>query len=767
MEKLKSGGKLRSGAALTVLLAVAGALPAARAQEAPPPPPAPEAGGLEEVIVTANKRQENLQEVPTSAQAFSSADLQALHVTKVTDIANLVPGVQVISPNTNTDNFFSIRGVSQNDFSEHQESPVAVYLDDVYMSQAAGTQSQLFDVDRVEALRGPQGTLFGRNATGGLVQYFSKRPTDDFQGDAELTVGSYDQIRFEGAVSGPVTQGLDMRLALVTNSAEPWLKNDLAHGDDPNNQNDKGIRFQTLWKPTDDLEVLLLLRGGETHTRAGFYRELPSYQNPANHLLGTPVPSNVSIFGTCPGCDFAGYQNDLPFYEGASGFPGHNEASTLGSTLNIKYRIGDLNLVSVSDFTKVNKNYAEDSATTPVDEVHYFTFTNVQQISQDLHVDNGAKGRFRWVAGFYYLHIDGGYREGVTLGPVYGGPVAYDDPYKIETTSYAPYAQGEYDIMDDLTLTVGGRWSQDEKTMSFTSNQVNGSEALEATPAASYSFNQALYGQLADLSRGDWSARVALEWHATDGIMPYVSWNRGLKGGGFNAPLTGFNPGAGPSIPSIPASTFKFYEEKLDAFETGVKSEFWGRKARVNADVFYYDYQNYQAFNFVGLSQLVFNAPATITGGELQTTVLPLDGLRLDFGAAILDAEANNVPLPDGTLTTRKMVEAPRVSLDGRVDYSHDLDFGGTLSVETDFSWRTGVYFSISNAPSVYEGPLWLQNFHVTYTAPDGHWTFGGFLENAFDKHYYNNMIDVSSLGFTQRVIGMPRWFGFRLGYEY
>ena len=756
---------LSCGAALAILLAASGRLTPALAQEQTPaaPPTAAPAGGLEEIVVTANKRTQNLQDVPTSAQAFTSADIQALRVTKVTDIANLVPGVQVISPNTNTDNFFSIRGVSQNDFSEHQESPVAVYLDDVYMSQAAGTQSQLFDTERVEVLRGPQGTLFGRNATGGLVQYFSKQPTDDFTGDADLTLGAYDQIRFEGAVGGQVLPGLDMRLAIVSNSAEPWLKNDLAKGDDPNNQNEKGLRFQTLYKPTDDLQILLQLRGGESHTRAGFYRELPSYQDRTNHLLGTPVPADVNIFGTCPGCDIAGYRNTSDFYEGASAFPGHNQVSTLGSTLKIKYRIDDLNLVSVTDYTKVNKNYGEDSATTPVDEVHYFTFTNVGQISQDLHIDNGSAGRFRWVAGFYYLHIDGGYREAVTLGPVFGGPVAYNDPYKIETTSYAPYAQAEYDILDDLTATVGGRWTEDEKTMDFQSNIV-GSENLNGAPLASYAFNQALYGELADLSKGDWSARVALTWRAADGITPYVSWNRGLKGGGFNAPLTGYNPGAGPSIP---ASTFKFYEEKIDAYEAGVKSEFWGRKARVNADVFYYNYQNYQAFNFLGLSQLVFNAPATVSGGELQATVLPLDGLRLDFGAAILDAEAQNVPLPDGTLTTRKMVEAPRASIDGRIDYTRDLDVGGSLSLETDFSWRTGVYFSISNAPSVYEGPLWLQNFHVTYVTEDGHWTMGAFLENAFDKHYFNNMIDVSSLGFTQRVIGSPRWFGFRAGYEF
>ena len=747
---------------LAIMLMMAGAPPALAAAGSNAPGAA-DMTSVETIVVTANKRVENLQDFGGSADALSAADVQQMHIVSTTDVADLTPGVQVISPNTNSDNFFSIRGVSQNDFSEHQESPVAVYFDEVYMSQAAGTGGLLFDTERVEVLRGPQGTLFGRNATGGLVQYFSKPPTDDLEGYVTVGIGSYERTHLEGAVSGPVADHLDMRLSVAANYGNAWLKNTLANGKDPMNENAQAARLQALYKPTEDFSLRVILRGAKQNSRSGFYSELASYQDPTNHLLGRAVPGNVDVFGTCAGCDMAGYKNTDPFYTGSAAFLGHNRDSTGGATLIAKYSFDGLNLTSITDYSKFNKSYAEDSASTPIDEVHYFTHTNVSQETQEIRLDNGADGSLRWVAGFYYLHILGHYREGVTIGPVFGGPVAYDDPYNLTTTSYAPFAQFEYDILKSLTFTLGGRWSVEDKTYDFTSN-ILGSEDFTSPPLVSYAFNQALYGGLARLHKGDWSARAGLNWHVTDNVMTYITWNRGIKAGGFNAPLTGYNPGGGPGIDP---SQFKFNEERISASELGIKSEFFNHRARLNADVFYYNYQGYQAFNFQGLTQIVFNTPAKISGGEIQASILPIDGLLVDLGASFLDATAKSVPLPDGSFADRRMSQAPKFSFLGRVKYDFVPSFGGNVSLETDFNWRTGVYYNISNAPSTYQPGFWPQNFHVDYTLPSGQWTLSAFVTNAFDKHYYNNMIDVSSLGFTQRVFGERRMFGFEATYNF
>lgn len=751
-----------SPAVLAICLAMGSGSAAFAQADGQPTAEADTANSIEMVVVSANKRLENLQDVGASAQAFSAADVQALHVVSTTQIANLIPGVQVISPNANSDNFFSIRGVSQNDFSEHQESPVAVYFDDVYMSQAVGTAGLLFDTERVEVLRGPQGTLFGRNATGGLVQYFSKAPTDELDGYATFGIGSYNRIRAEGAIGGPISDTVDVRLSLAAHYGDPWLRNNTHPNQSPMNENSQAGRFQISWKPMEDLSFRLIVRGTRQDVRSGFYNELASYQDPANHLLGTAVPSNVDIFGTCPGCDAAGYKNNNPFYTSEAAFVGHNKNATFGATLISKYTFNGLNLTSITDYSGFNKNYAEDSPSSPIDELHYLTFINVNQQSQEIRLDNGADSRLRWVAGFYFLHIGGHYREAVTLGPVSGGPVAFNDPYRIETTSWAPFAQVEYDVLENLTLTAGGRWSEEDKTMNFASSII-GSENLSDPPLVTYPFNEALYGSLAHLQRGDWSARVGLNWHVTESIMPYVTWNRGIKAGGFNAPLTGYNPGGGPSI--APAQ-FKFDEEQISAYEAGIKSEFWNRRARINASMFYYDYSNYQAFNFQGLTQIVFNTPARISGGEIQATVVPVDGLTVDLGAAVLDATADAVPLPDGISLGRRMVQAPKFSFLGRLQYAFEPSFGGAATIETDFNWRTGVYYSISNAPSTYQPGYWLQNFHVNYTLPNDKWMLSAYVENAFDQHYYNNMIDVSSLGLTQRVYGMRRMFGFQVDYQ-
>lgn len=719
---------------------------------------------VETVVVTANKRIENLQNVGASGQALSSGDVQALHVVSTTDIVNLTPGVQVISPNTNSDNFFSIRGVSQNDFSEHEESPVAVYFDDVYMSQAAGTGGLLFDIERVEVLRGPQGTLFGRNATGGLVQYFSKSPTDELDGYASVSVGRFDNTRYEAAIGGPISDRLSARLSFAANESfgNSGLRNTLHPNQDPLNQNSQAGRFQLLYKPNADLEFHLIVRGARQDIRSGFYSELASFSDPANHLLGTAVPSNVDVFGTCPGCDAAGYKNTNPFYTSSADFVGHDKNSTAGVTLIAKYQFAGLNLTSISDFSKFNKNYAEDSDGSPNDLDRFFTFTNVNQESQEIRLDNGADGRFRWVAGFYYLHIGGNYREAVTVGPVFGGPVLFNDPYRLSTNSYAPFAQFEYDIFKSLTFTLGYRWNVENKTESFTSNII-GSEDFNDPPFATFVFDKAIYGNLAHLHRGDWSGRVGLNWHVTDDIMAYITGNRGIKAGGFNAPLTGFNPGAGPSVDP---TEFKFDEERILSTEVGVKSEFLEHRLRVNADAFYYDYKNFQAFKFNGLTQLVFNAPAIISGGEVQVSVLPLEGLTVDLGASVLDARVHQVPLPDGTLASRHINQSPKYSVLGRVRYAFEPSFGGDLSLETDFNWRADQFYNVANSPSVFQPSYWLQNFHAGYTFPNGQWTVSAYLENAFDKHYFNNIIDVSALGYSQRVFGTRRLYGFQVSYQ-
>jgi iron complex outermembrane recepter protein len=714
-------------------------------------------GSLQEILVTASKRGENLQNVGISVSALSGNEVRELGANSTVDIVNLTPGVQLISPNTGSNNFFSIRGVSQVDFSEHEESPVAVYLDDVYISQSAGTAALLFDTKRVEILRGPQGTLFGRNATGGLVQYVSEEPTDTLTGYGDLTLGSYNQQRFEGAIGGPLADGVQTRLSIATDHSDPWLHNVSGNGYDADNGNDWAFRWQTRVEPTENLAFLLNLRDAVTDVHAGLYKEEASYLNPNNHDLGTPVPANVNIFGTCPGCDMFGYRDNYDWTTADSNRLGFDSTSTQGVTLKATYHAAGVNLTSISDYTRFTKNYYEDSDSSPNDVLAYGSLVHVKQYSQEARIDNGGSDTFRWVAGVYGLHIDGSYQTTLYI-PVDSPADAYRNPFHLNTTSFAVFGQDEYDLTQNLTLITGARWSHEYKTMNFASYQLSGAEPNDQPIATSYLFNPAIDGNLAKLSQGDWSARAALDWRLTGDVMAYVSWNRGIKAGGFNAPL---------AVVNVDPKQLKFGGETLYAYELGLKSEFLDHRARLNVASFYYDYENYQAFNFQGLTQLVFNAPARVYGGEMELTLQPTEALRLQQGVSYLHATAEDVPLPDGTLATRTMPQSPTVTLNGIARYQWVVIGEHHLSLQGDYSYRARFNFALSNGPSTEQGGYLLLNGRLAYSDAADRWSVGAYVENLLDKHYATAILDVSSLGFSQMVVSKPRWAGVELTYRF
>src|SRR5213079_2754200 len=216
-------------ATAAALAALAGA-PTARAQQ-----PAATSGGLEEVIVTAQKREQNLQEIGISLSAVSGSDLTELGVVNATDITKSMPAVVLTQPNGPSSFSLAIRGVVQNDFADHQESPAAIYVDDVYVSQMIGLAFSVFDVDRVEVLRGPQGTLFGRNATGGLANYITRKPTDQAGGYLDTTFGQRNLLRIEGGFGGALADGIDGRIAFQTNHYDPLFKNVFGPASDAEN----------------------------------------------------------------------------------------------------------------------------------------------------------------------------------------------------------------------------------------------------------------------------------------------------------------------------------------------------------------------------------------------------------------------------------------------------------------------------------------------------------------------------------------------------
>jgi len=777
--------------------------------------PSDKDAGLENVIVTANKRAENIQTVPTAVTAISAEQLKDLGVTNALDIAQFTPGVQVMAVNAGTTNFFSIRGATEDDYAEHEESPVAVYIDGVYMSTASGTSALLFDTERVEVLRGPQGTLFGRNATAGAVQYISKAPTDTPDGYVETSYGNYNQNHTEGAFSDSINEALSFRVSLANDYMDPYLHNAYYDGrKDAGNHNSHAGRGQLLYKPSDDFDFTLNLHASNQDVRGGFYKYGNTYADPNNHDLVSYVgnqniwgaggpgsldyPANIPV--ACNGCNVIGYKqpSSYSYYTSSSDVLGHNKTDTVGATGTFHYKFDGLTLTGISDISHFTKDYTEDSESSPYPSDQFWTGVNTQQYSQEIHLENDSDNRLRWVTGLYYLQMDGRYDQGFgTAAGAAAGPYGFgyddlfgigpsscpdycegsDERYTINSRSWSEFAQGEFDIVKDLTLTVGGRWATDARTLNYS---VYGSNSpyehgayVSKTPIIQVTPTSILYydsngnpvsgtGSYGKTMKSDWSGKVALNYTVTDDIMPYVSASRGIKAGGFSTVTN-------PTLVQLGA--YKYGEEKVYDYEAGVKSEFFDHRLRINADVFYYDYVGYQAFNTVaypppyGNQAYITNNPGKMRGGEAEVTARVLPGVTVHQGLAILDADLDGIALPDGTRADVKPVQAPRANYLGGVTYEYNLPGSlGVVMFGADYSWRSSYYYELTNDPASRQGAYWLVDLHAEYTTEDGKWSIKGYGNNVTNTQYLSNSIVGD--GFYQGVWGSPALYGVRFTYH-
>ncbi len=462
-------------------------------------------GALEEIVVTAQKREQNSQDIGISLSAITGADLNSLGAATATDITKSMPAVVLTQPNGPSSFSLAIRGVTQNDFADHQESPAAIYVDDVYVSQMAGLAFSLFDVDRVEVLRGPQGTLFGRNATGGLANFVTNRPTDELGGYINTTFGQRNLLRVEGAVNGPLWDGVDGRLSFESNHYDPLFTNVAGGASDSENGNDYALRGQLLFKLPDSAQLLLIARASRENVNAGSWEEYAT--KPVGNGVQVFLGSNENFWQTCNGCNATGLPNSGPFTI-RDNISGYAKLSTSGFTAKYNQDLNFAKLTVIGDYSHLRKDYQEDSDASPYTLFEFFNGSNVNQQSLEARL-NGGDDKFNWTAGLYGLRIAGSYYEG-WIGPSfftaqefntpnlpsnpnagYGipGPWPYGQfpywttggvpgpdggipetksPYDLLTKSYAVFGQLEYRASDLIGFTVGARFTGDKKDYHFT-----------------------------------------------------------------------------------------------------------------------------------------------------------------------------------------------------------------------------------------------------------------------------------------------------------
>lgn len=711
---------------------------------------------VEEIVVTAQKREELAQDIGISITTFGKEQIRALGFDEASDVAEMTAGVLFDKASSSSYIVLpSIRGASQNDFQAHQETPNAVYVDEVYISSPATIGFTLFDMERVEILRGPQGTLFGRNATGGLFNYVTSKPTDTFEGYVDVRYGRFDEVKTEGAVSGPLGDNVQGRASVVYHRHDGWWENLAPGGEDAFEKDSLYGRVQLALQPADNMDILLTVNAGKDFNHVeGLYEHRPPTPPNEDGLTGN-LPK-LSEFWGCPGCDALGQfglfvTDPDPDPLKAAFQEGENEKEYQSYSAKITWDLDLFTITSITNFQDAEFSYREDCDGTGLDTCQFLASQTLEQWTQELRI-NGTQENLQWVLGVFYLD-----REDQNVTDFILPPFELDflNPFDQDKTSWAVFGQVDYAFTEQLSLTLGGRWTDDEADFrSFVF--VNGEQVFE--------FTEATAGGLDKQSEGNWSGKIALNWTPTQDTLLYASASRGLKTFGFNGHLT-------------PATieTTPFNVEKLNAFELGFKHTFASGRARLNGSAFYYDYKDFQSASYAALSAFVVSNDAEFYGAELELAASPADGLDILLGASYLDTEVKGVTLPSGRVTSRESAKAPEWTLNGLVRKQWPVTgagplSGGTFAVQAKFRYTGKHFANVSNAPSTRMPDAIWGDVNVMYTSPDEKWDITALVENVanadIEIYAYENG-DPNALGWNLTSYRPPRWWGVQFGYRW
>lgn len=690
--------------------------------------------GLGEIIVTATRREADVQRIGIAVSAMSAETLEKYSVSDANELTALVPGFSYTDTGSPVVGLISIRGVSQNDFAGHLEAPNTFYIDEVYLPAISATSLQFFDVSRVEILKGPQGTLFGRNSTGGLLHIITNKPTQEFEGYASLTVAERDQIKLEGAISGPLSDTVRGRLAAYRNKADGYFKNDL--GKDLNEDDIVAGRAHLEMTPNEDLDIRL---------SADIYKQRPSTTGGAYATAGAPNADGLGEH-LPPGSPTAyGYVDaDGDPFTGSFDQPGNIEKRLWSVSGRVAYDFGDISLISLTSYSDTESDYIEDNDLSPVPFTEFNQTSNSEHFTQELRLE-GETENFNWITGVYYLNIDGQYAQGFNILAI---GTNLQSASALKTESWSVFGQGEYAVSDTVSLIAGARWTTDTKKYQYEANCTG-----PACPGFVLPDTIGSAGLVTDKHTDDgWSARLELDWRPMEDLLLYGSVSRGYKAFSYNAGFAGQAPLAG----------LRFNGEKLTAFEVGNKLDFWEKRARLNISAFYYDYKDFQAFDQRGVTFTLYNTDARIYGLDAEFTVRPVESLTLFAGASLLDTKVDDVPIGAG-LQDREATQSPSVTFSFAATQVFSLNDNGDISVTANAVYTDEFYSQLSNAPVTLVPSNWLVNARIAYTSPSDRFEFAVFAKNLMDEKRQIYAFDITNIGLVENNYGEPRQFGAEL----
>ncbi len=725
-------------------------------------PDEPTATTVDEVIVTAQRREQAAQDVGIALSVLSGDSLTQQGVTNVNQLQNATPNLEVEPAFGGGAAQFRMRGVGFQDYASNNSPTVGVYVNEVAYPVPVMTQGLIFDIDRVEVLRGPQGTLYGRNTTGGAISFVTKRPTEDLSAGLMTEWGSHNLFRGEGYVSGPLTDTLRGRLAVSTEQGGAWQRN-RDTGESLGDADRTGARALLEWTPNETFTALLDVHGGvDKSENQGLYLisdlhtgaiNRPSYLIPADKDRSKTGWGLSQRFADAIGRD-------------VNAKPGRDNSSW-GASLNANVALKGMNLSSITSYETLERSEYGDWDSSPSVEADTFFGSDVDVISQELRLASDNDSPLTWVAGFYYSKQELHERYFSDFIDVYGTPYQPETPttpyvpgigtyaqvtYDQKVESWSLFGQAEYAFAERWKAILGLRYEEETRELEGFGSAFGGATALPPTSV--------------DTKMTPLTGKAALEFKPADNVLLYGSASRGAKSGGFTTYNTGDSSGIEPFDPEI-----------LWAYELGFKAD-PSRAVQINGAAYYYDYNGQQVLSAVcganGPVGRFTNADSKIYGAELEGVFRPAAGLRISQNLSYKKGEYTDFTdldigacqqTPRATVYIDKSgqkIPFPAWSYGGSVSY--DWTVGGfAVTAEANYSYRDE-YPSWLGAKYDVEA-YWLANASITVGPEDADWSIAFWARNLFDQDY-----DLTRNFFTSADIaqpGRPRTIGARLTLRY
>lgn len=765
---------------------------------------------LEQVTVTAQKRTENVQSVPIAITAFSASQLESKGLSNVSELGDFSPNVGIdstssFSGSTQVLSAF-IRGIGQSDFAFNLDPGVGIYVDGVYYARTIGSVVDLLDVDHIEVLKGPQGTLFGRNTIGGAISVVTRRPSDEFQVKGELTGGQYNRLDVRGVADIPLIK--DTLLAQVAFSAknrsgyfsqnvlpgnyvtdvDKFTRGDSTTYASAGGESNQTARGKILWLPTDNTRVTLT--GDYTHVddeptpsvllavKSGavdIYNACISTSvadliggpfeqvclSPRNGVGGDLTPLGGANVDSNPYNDRLVFDNSLrssgkdhAYATGA----GYSKVDVWGAALTAEIDLTDLIVLrSITAYRSLDADFAMDVDGTPVPMGDHGFAMDQRQISEEIQLTGDSLNyRLKWVAGFYGFHEEGSLHDYVHF---VGGLLQIDGPNEFDTSAYAAFAQLSYSITEQFGVTVGGRYTREEKEFLGAQRDLNSFAFKMGFPLNLHPdrTDTTLYFPPTrnERSFSNFSGKLGFDYHFNDDAMAYLSYSEGFKSGGWTTRAT---------VPILEAPTFD--PETAETYELGIKSQFLARRMQANLALFLTEYNDLQVTVYSGISPVTENAAQSeIKGAELELQALATDSLTLAATLGYIDAAYKELQPGTALQEDFLFLNTPEWSASASAEYVVPLG-GFEMVAHADYAYRGKTANDAENTPELMADAVGLVGAALTVRKPSGDWrvTIGG--RNLTDERYIVAGQAQSGIGYIGGTYSRPREWYVTVGYS-